>query len=53
LDLAHSDFSLFGPLKDHLGDKHFTDDVKVETEVQKWLSHQSKDFYAPDFNTLA
>jgi cation transport regulator ChaB len=28
------------------------DNKKVETEVQKWLSQQAKDFYAVGFNTL-
>jgi hypothetical protein len=36
----------------HLGDKRFTNDTEVETEVQKWLRQQSKDFYAVDFDTL-
>jgi hypothetical protein len=35
--LAPSDFRLFGPLKNHLGGKRFTDDEEVETEVWKWL----------------
>jgi hypothetical protein len=35
-----------------LGGKHFTDDEAVETEVQKWLRQQSKDFYAMGFDTL-
>jgi hypothetical protein len=34
-DLAPSDIHLFGP--DHRGAKHFTDDVEVETVVQKCL----------------
>jgi histone-lysine N-methyltransferase SETMAR len=40
-DLAPSDFHLFGPLKEHLGAKSFTDD-EAETEVRKWLRQQSK-----------
>jgi histone-lysine N-methyltransferase SETMAR len=51
-DLAPSDFHLFGLLKNHLGGKRFIDDEEVETEVQKWLRQQSKDFYAVGFNTL-
>jgi hypothetical protein len=51
-DLAPSDFHLFGLLKNHLGGSHFTDDKEVETEVQKWLRQQSKDFYAVGFNSL-
>jgi hypothetical protein len=44
-DLAPSDFHLFGPLKNHFGDKRFADDEEIETEVWKWLRQQSKDFY--------
>jgi histone-lysine N-methyltransferase SETMAR len=35
LDLASSDFHLFGLLKNHLGGKRFADDEEVETEVRK------------------
>jgi histone-lysine N-methyltransferase SETMAR len=51
-DLVPSDFHLFGQLKNHLGGKHFTDDEEVEMEVRKWLTYQSKDFYAAGFDTL-
>jgi histone-lysine N-methyltransferase SETMAR len=34
-DLAPSDFHPFGPLRNHLGDRRFVYDEKVETEVQK------------------
>jgi hypothetical protein len=50
--LASSDFHLFGLLKTHLGGRHFADDEEVETEVQKWLRQESKDFCAAGFNTL-
>jgi transposase len=36
-DLAPRDLHLFGPLKKTLGDKRFTDDEEVQTEVRKWL----------------
>jgi hypothetical protein len=36
----------------HFGDKRFADSQKVETEVQKWLRKQSKDFSATGFNAL-
>jgi hypothetical protein len=52
LDLAPSDFHLFGPLKNHLGGRHFTDDEEVGTEVQKWLRQQSKDLYAAGFDAM-
>jgi hypothetical protein len=50
--LAPSDFHLFGPLKNHLGGKRFADDEKVKIEVRKWLTQQSKDFHAVDFDAL-
>jgi histone-lysine N-methyltransferase SETMAR len=34
-DFAPSDFHLFGPLKNHLGDKRFADNEEAETQVQK------------------
>jgi hypothetical protein len=30
----------------------FVDDEEIETEVQKWLRKQSKDFYAAGFDAL-
>jgi hypothetical protein len=30
----------------------FADDEEVETEVQKWLRQQSRDFYVADFDEL-
>jgi hypothetical protein len=36
----------------HLGGKRFVVDEDVETEVRKWLRHQSKDFYAAGFDAL-
>jgi hypothetical protein len=33
------------------GCKCFTDDEEIETEVQKWLRQQSKDFYDVGFDT--
>jgi hypothetical protein len=38
--------------KYHLAGKHFTDDEEVETELQKWLRQQSKDFYTASFDAL-
>jgi histone-lysine N-methyltransferase SETMAR len=37
-DLVPIDFHLCGPLENRLGGKRFADDVKVETEVRKWLT---------------
>jgi hypothetical protein len=50
--LAPSHFHLFGLLRNHLGGNRFTDKEEVETEVQKWLRQQSKDFYLVGFNAL-
>jgi hypothetical protein len=36
----------------HLGGKRFACGKEIETEVQKWLRQQSKDFCAVDFDTL-
>jgi hypothetical protein len=38
--------------KFYLGGKCFADDEEFETEVRKWLRHQSKDFYAEGFEAL-
>jgi hypothetical protein len=50
--LVPCDFHLFGPLKDHLGDKRFADDEEIEMKVRKWLKQQSKDFHAAGFNEV-
>jgi hypothetical protein len=36
----------------HLCGKLFNDDEEIETEVQKWLRQQPKDFYAVAFDAL-
>jgi hypothetical protein len=36
----------------HLIGKRFVDDEEIETEVQKWLRQQSKDFYVVGFDAL-
>jgi histone-lysine N-methyltransferase SETMAR len=51
-DLAPSDFHLFGRLKNHLGGKSFADDEEIETEVGKWLTQHSDNFYAAGFDAL-
>jgi hypothetical protein len=51
-EMASSDFHMFGPLNNHLGDKSFADDEEVETEVLTWLRQKSKDFYAAGFDAL-
>jgi histone-lysine N-methyltransferase SETMAR len=52
LDLAPSDFHLFGPLKNYLGSKCFADEEALETETRKWLRQPSKDFCAAGFDAL-
>jgi len=37
LDLAPSDYHLFGPLKKHLGGKRFRNNEEVIQAVQEWL----------------
>jgi histone-lysine N-methyltransferase SETMAR len=45
LDLAPSDFHLFGSLKDALRGTHFEDDNSVIGAVRKWLCRQDKSWY--------
>ncbi|GBN19565.1 hypothetical protein AVEN_128642-1 [Araneus ventricosus] len=51
-DLAPSDFQLFGPLKQHLGGKHFADDDDVQHEILLWMRQQPKEFYAAGIGAL-
>ncbi|GBO05388.1 hypothetical protein AVEN_160403-1 [Araneus ventricosus] len=44
--LTSQTFNLFGPLKQHLGGKHFADDDGVQHEVLLWMRQQPKEFYA-------
>jgi len=52
LDLALSDFHLFGPLKEFLGGQHFSTDDEVKQAVLGWFSHTDKSFYANSFQAL-
>jgi len=45
LDLAPSDYHLFGPLKEHLDGKRFRNNEEVIQDVQEWLHWQPKDFF--------
>ncbi|GFY63888.1 hypothetical protein TNIN_133791 [Trichonephila inaurata madagascariensis] len=38
-------FYLFGPQKQHLGGKQFTDDDDFQNEVLLWMRQQPKEFY--------
>ena len=51
-DLAPSDYHLFGPLKTHLGGRHFANDAEVQNEVKTWLRKQSTQFYAAGLGGL-
>jgi len=44
LDLAQSDFNLFGPMKEHLQGLKFADDEVMEA-VQNWLKATPKSFF--------
>ncbi|GBL95903.1 hypothetical protein AVEN_227138-1 [Araneus ventricosus] len=50
--LQHQTFHLFGPLKQHLGGKHFADDDDVQHEVLLWMTQQPKEFYAAGIGAL-
>jgi len=45
LDLAPSDFNVFGPLKEAMGGKSFRSDEEVQQAVYEWLHSQSKSFF--------
>ncbi|GBN36125.1 hypothetical protein AVEN_151840-1 [Araneus ventricosus] len=45
-------YHLFGPLKQHLGGKHFADDDDVQLEFLLWMSQQPKEFYAAEIGAL-
>ncbi|GBM94083.1 hypothetical protein AVEN_135185-1 [Araneus ventricosus] len=51
-DLAPSEFNLFGPLKQHLGVKHFADDDDVQHEGLLWMRQELKAFYAAGIGAL-
>ncbi|GBM99070.1 hypothetical protein AVEN_128580-1, partial [Araneus ventricosus] len=50
--LTDQTFHLFGPIKQHLGDKHFADDGDVQYEVLLWMRQQPKEFYAAGIGEL-
>jgi len=43
--LPPSDFHVFGPLKEAMGDKSFRSDEEVQQTVQEWLHSQPKEFF--------
>ena len=52
LDLAPSDFHLFGPLKESLGGIKFENNEAVQRHVLQFLRAADKDFYAAGFSRL-
>ncbi|GBM60776.1 hypothetical protein AVEN_233840-1 [Araneus ventricosus] len=50
--LSESVLLKFGPLKQHLGGKHFADDDDVQNEVLLWTRQQPKEFYAAGIGAL-
>jgi hypothetical protein len=52
LDLAPSDFHLFGPLKKHLGGRRFATDGKVQQTVMSWLQALDTDFLYAGIDAL-
>ncbi|GBN38486.1 hypothetical protein AVEN_161564-1 [Araneus ventricosus] len=52
LNVAPSDFHLFGPLKKHLTDRHFITDTEVQETVVKWLRDLDPDFVHAGFDRL-
>jgi hypothetical protein len=51
-DLAPSDYHLFGPLEEHLGEKRFCDNEELIQDVQEWLHWQSEDFFLSGIRKL-
>jgi hypothetical protein len=51
LDLAQSDFHLFGPMKEHLWGQKFADDEVMEA-VQSWLKATPKSFFLEGIRKL-
>ncbi|GBM23462.1 hypothetical protein AVEN_181578-1 [Araneus ventricosus] len=49
--LTSQTFYVFGPLKQHLGGRHFADD-DVQHEVLLWIRQQPKEFYAAGIGAL-
>jgi len=43
---------LFGPIKEHLGEKRFCNNEEVMQDVQEWLQRQPKDFFLNDIRKL-
>ena len=51
-DLAPSDFHVFGPLKEAMGDKSLKSDEEVQQAVHEWLHSQPKEFFPKGIHAL-
>jgi hypothetical protein len=52
MELAPSDFHLFGPLKEYLWGQKFPDDNEVMEAAQSWLKATPKSFFLEDIHKL-
>ncbi|GFN94677.1 histone-lysine N-methyltransferase SETMAR [Plakobranchus ocellatus] len=52
LDLAPSDFHLFGPLKRHLGGMAFETEDDLISELRNWFDNLDVDFFRVGINSL-
>jgi len=51
-DHAPSDFHVFGPLKEAMGDKSFRSEEEVQQAVHEWLHSQPKDFFSRGIHAI-
>jgi hypothetical protein len=52
LDLAPSDYRVFGPPKEALGGKRFSTDDEIKEAVHRWLCSQSEEFFSCEIQAL-
>ncbi|KDR21341.1 hypothetical protein L798_03974, partial [Zootermopsis nevadensis] len=52
LDLAPSDYHMFGPLKEAMGGKKFRSDEEIQQAVHEWLRRQPQEFFSRGIHTL-
>ena len=53
LDLAPSDFQVFGPLKEAMGCQSFRSDEEVQQAVHEWLHSQPKAFFCRAIHVIS
>ena len=51
-DHAPSDFHVFGPLKEAMGDKSFRSEEEVQQAVHEWLHSQPKDSFSRGIHAI-